>query len=1234
MLPVPTFMVVALPKPFATRQDVFAMGQGCSIEDVLLEVAHRANLSPARLAQAITILDDVRIPKERWSTVRPHSGQQLLIKLVPGDPISIVSLVTAVAAFSAPGALGLAAGSFAAIAVSAGISLVGALISMAIAPAPRQSSTAPDRKEAAVQSIQGVSNQARPYGTVPKILGKVVNYYPPLAVAPYTEITAGNHQYLRMVFCVEGPVRWTNIKIGTTPLENFEGVTYETREGWSTDAPLTLFPTQVREQSLNIELRQVNSYSERRTEPDTDEVSLDVIFPGGLQRIGNRNQKFNLEVEFEVKVRAVGASSWSAATLTTDNKNITMSGAGRFTVRGNTKVSLRRSVRVELPARGRYDVAIRRLTTDDQSDTVGKDQSITIEQSFWTAMRSHRNAHPVNATGKAFLAIRIRASDQLNGVVDQVNVTLQSYLPVWDGVTWTDTLSRSPAWAFCEVLRGSSNARPLADSRIDLDKMIEWADFCATNGFTFDAALEDRTDVFSICQDIAGTAYASFSQSRGPISVIIDNERDVPIQHFTPRNSWNFASTKIFARRPHALKVRFPNELTLRQWDEIYVYEDGYSVANATLFETLELPYTSTARQARLRARHALVAARMRPEIYSLEVDVEHLVCTRGDLVNVTHDVPLWGVGSARVLNLVTAGADTTGVILDAPLPMELGVSYSFRFRLADGDSLVVPVDTVAGETDTFTFTTPVATADGPAVDDLAQFGVYGSESAQLIVRSVEPMNDLRARLTFVDYAPEVFTSLFGDLPDFDPQITLPPVVNRGIPAALGVTSIDSSEAVLVRASDGTLTSRIVIGFVARENAYGVGGELVQVRFRPADTDQDFEYLPMVPPTAGSFSVAPVDDGVTYEIELRAFFAGVPSEWTVIEHTVVGKTSPPPDVDQLYRQGDLIMWPYPDPPVDHAGFIVRANYGTSTDWSTGRDLHAGIITGNTFSIADQHGPQVFMVKAVDTSAIQAANAATLTVDLGDLYVENVIDTQSEAPSFAGTISGGTVTAGVLQADISASTSFYRTPGGRMYPPAGAPMYPTTTYEEMTYVASFTPAADQVGDATLKLDLTVTGDYFVEFRIATTPSFYPTAGSPMYTSGAPIYGATVVGEWAPWPGQLGPFENTANTYQIRVTVAGGTTRGEISQFDLVVDVPDIEELYEDVQITVAASGVRLTPAAARRAIDVVNLTLQDDGGSAVTLKIIDKNPTSGALVKAYTAAGSTTTATFDARTKAH
>ena len=1226
MLPVPTFVILSMPHPLAGAPDIFAMGQGCSIEDVLLEAAYRAELPVSRFADAVVIIGDTKVEKSAWATTRPFPGQQVLIKVVPAAPA--IPLIAAVAAYAAPVALSLTG--WAAVAVSTAITLVGSLLSMALSPAPRQSRGFSDRKEAAVQSIQGVANQARPYGTIPRIFGRVVNYYPPLATNYYTEISSGNHQYMRVVFCLGyGPLRISNMKIGNTPLGNFEGVTYQVREGYPDDDDITLFPGQVREQTLNIELRQTNGYSQRRSEVSTDEISLDVVFPDGLQRIGAQNAKFNLEVEFEVQYKLTSSSSWSLATLSTDAKNITASGPGRFTIRGNTKVTLRRTVRLELPARGTYDVRIRRLTTDDQSTAEGKNQTVTVERSYWTALRSHRNDHPVNATGLAFIALRIRASDQLNGVIDQFNCTVESLLPVWNGSAWSTEATRSPAWAFCEVLRGDANARPSADSRIDLDQMLVFDEFCTDEGITFDATLEERNDVDTVLRDIAGTAYAAFSQSSGPFTVVIDNERPVAYQHWTVRNSKDIEVNRVYARRPHAIKVRYPSERAQRQWAEVFVYADGYSASNATLFESLELPYTSTGTQAIRRGRHAMAAAELRPRLISLSVDAEFIVSTPGDRNVLFNDVLLAGVGSARVRSLATSGLNTTGVVLDAPLPMEAGQSYVLTFRLgATGENLQVPVVTVAGESATFTFQTAVVTADGPAVDDLASLG----EGLDVIVHSIEPGEDLRATMTFVDYAPAIFTSKSGNWPDFDPNMTLPPIVNRGIPVAPSITSIDSSEAVLVRASDGTLTSRIVIGFTVAANDYGVRAEEVQARYRPADTDQDFEWMAAVSSTAGSVSIAPVDDGATYAIELRSRFAGVPSlEWTVIEHTVVGKTTPPPDVDRLYRQGDTITWPYPDPPLDHAGFLVRANYGTSTDWSLGRPLHQGIITAPPFDISDLHGPHCIMVKPIDTSGIEATIAASLTTDLGDLYVENVIDTQSEAPGFTGTITGGSDTGATLEADIASSERMYPA-AGRFYPASG-PLYPANVYEAMTYIAQWSPASDQLTDALLKLEVGATGEYTVDYRIRVSPALYPVSG-PFYPASGSLYGESEIGEFTPWPGVLGPFDDTSDIYEIRVSFLGGATQGVLSQMDLIVDTPDIEEFYEDVQITVAASGVRLTPAAARRAIDLVNVTLQDDGGSAVTVKIIDKNPTTGALIKAYNAAGTVTTATFDARTKAH
>ena len=78
-----------------------------------------------------------------------------------------------------------------------------------------------------------------------------------------------------------------------------------------------------------------------------------------------------------------------------------------------------------------------------------------------------------------------------------------------------------------------------------------------------------------------------------------------------------------------------------------------------TKFEGLEVFGVTDAALAWRHGRYWLAAARLRPETYTLGVDIEHLIAQRGDLVHVQHDVPLWGYGSGRitaVTRMVAAG--------------------------------------------------------------------------------------------------------------------------------------------------------------------------------------------------------------------------------------------------------------------------------------------------------------------------------------------------------------------------------------------------------------------------------------------------------------------------------------------------------------------------------------------------------------------------------------------------
>jgi hypothetical protein len=79
--------------------------------------------------------------------------------------------------------------------------------------------------------------------------------------------------------------------------------------------------------------------------------------------------------------------------------------------------------------------------------------------------------------------------------------------------------------------------------------------------------------------------------------------------------------------------------------------------------------------------------------------------------------------------------------------------------------------------------------------------------------------------------------------------------------------------------------------------------------------------------------------------------------------------------------------------------------------------------------------------------------------------------------------------------------------------------------------------------------------------------------------------------------------------------------------LQIDVPDIIETLDDV--TIAAAGQRLQSNIAWNVLKTVNLTVQDDGGTAITAKVLDKNPTLGPLTQCYTAAGAPVAGTVDA-----
>jgi len=266
-------------------------------------------------------------------------------------------------------------------------------------------------------------------------------------------------------------------------------------------------------------------------------------------------------------------------------------------------------------------------------------------------------------------------------------------------------------------------------------------------------------------------------------------------------------------------------------------------------------------------------------------MDFEHLVCRRGDKTRVSHDVPMWGSGWGRVKSLTTDGGNITHITLDESVTMEAGKSYACRFRLASGSTLVLSVETAAGSTATLELKTPVATASGPAVDDLAMFGEADSETVELLVHSIQRAGDYTAQLSLVDVASAIYDADTGEIPAFDPQTTAPVDITKFAPDPPTIDDTASGTDISTTSGGGSVSSLIVY-LSPPANDVRIRG--YRIRYRVTGESQwvygqESENL--------SITISPLIGDVQYDIQAQSISSfGVSGDWTA---TTTGTPSLP-----------------------------------------------------------------------------------------------------------------------------------------------------------------------------------------------------------------------------------------------------------------------------------------------------------------------------------------------------
>jgi hypothetical protein len=445
-----------------------------------------------------------------------------------------------------------------------------------------------------------------------------------------------------------------------------------------------------------------------------------------------------------------------------------VSDTGLWEVESARQGSFISSILIKFPSVGTWVIRITKL--DDDKDP--EDDSRYLWRRSLSAVKSLKNIPPLNPeVPLTIVELRIKATGQLNGSVEEFSAIATSKLWTPGGVVET----RNPAWVYYDLLTGSANRRPVALGRIDMAGLTAWAAACdaITAPFTqpmgrCDIVIDKTYTLWELLQSVASTGRAAPSMKDNKYSVLMDDSTRTPVQLFTPRNSANLRSSRMYVQEPHGLRVKWVDPESSWQQAEVIIYNTGRDENNSTIFE--ELPtFGITRLESAVRfGRYMMAQGKLRQEHFSIETDIENIVCVRGDMVLVAHDVIEVGGEATRILAI--AGQVLT---LDMPPtlygdrdPGDLGV------RIRKNNSTLTGVLTISAfDLDMGTVTLAAPVPAGVGIGDLLVMGNLTSVTGQYIVDSVIPNNELGATINLEEFAPGVYEAeITGLFPDYVPQ--------------------------------------------------------------------------------------------------------------------------------------------------------------------------------------------------------------------------------------------------------------------------------------------------------------------------------------------------------------------------------------------------------------------------------------------------------------------------------
>ncbi|OMG88013.1 host specificity protein J [Achromobacter xylosoxidans] len=744
--------------------------------------------------------------------------------------VALVALVVVSAGYGAAlgGALGFTGATAGAIGSSmimlAGTMLINALLPMPM-PTAAKLGVGEKYESSPTYAIQGGRNQARPWEPMLLVFGRH-RVVPDLSAIPFTQ-QQGDDQYLNQIFNF-GLQNWEVIiedpKIGETSIYNYSGVQAQVADVYGR---VSLFPGNV-DTLQGFTISSADGWRSRTTSPGVTTISVELA--SRLFRVNDDGSMVSRSVDVEIEYRYASGGPWnqlgyinaeyathywskvvypsrvqigfgstnfgdhSDGDSWVDNDPETgalISGQWQwkphpfqlgqpwvgvapdpllsaaspgFRMTGSRQEPTRREVTWNVPP-GQFEIRVRKVTGDINDSRESNETAVSQILAF--------QQDDADYTGQSRFALRIKATGQLNGQVDQFNAIGVARCNVWNGSSWVFGPTSNPAWWFLWFAKGRlapDGSRVfgcgLTDAEIDIEGIKAWGAWCDANRLTFNYVLDRKMNSANVLDVIARAGRAAKTQHTGKLGVVWDAANLPDVATFGPFNikAGSFQIAYLNEGTVDEIVLNFVNADRHWMMDEVRVRVPGATTTTNPLQLDLDgcTNLDMASREANLLAASQVWHRRR----VSFETDIEGYVASKGDVIRLTHDLTVWGY-SGRMLpgSRGAVGGTLPKIVLDSGVPSD--GSGVVLLRDPRGRMKVVSVSSAVGDVTELTI---VSDLDGfpmpgdPGFEDINsldwvwQFDPLQTPGRRFKITSVEPSAD-GVKFTAIDDDPGYYAS-------------------------------------------------------------------------------------------------------------------------------------------------------------------------------------------------------------------------------------------------------------------------------------------------------------------------------------------------------------------------------------------------------------------------------------------------------------------------------------------